>query len=43
MDVLVAGNENEAKLIRLDPIMISIGTSCGVNAESALVIIFHIL
>jgi hypothetical protein len=43
MDVLDTGNENEAKLIRLDPIMISIGTSRGANGESALVIIFHIL
>jgi hypothetical protein len=31
-------NEDEAKLIRLDPMMISIGISLETNADSALVI-----
>jgi hypothetical protein len=33
-------NEYESKLIRLGPIMISIGPSRGANAESALVIFY---
>jgi hypothetical protein len=36
MAFLGSGNENKAKLIRLDPKLISLGTSCGAIAEIAL-------
>jgi hypothetical protein len=42
MDLLDSENENEAELIRLNPIMISIGTSCGTNADSSLVILYQV-
>jgi hypothetical protein len=38
IDFLDSGNENEAKLITSVPILISIGKSCGANAESSLVV-----
>jgi hypothetical protein len=37
-NVLHSGNGNETKLIRLDPIMISFGTSRCSNAENSLFI-----
>jgi hypothetical protein len=40
MDSLDSGNGNKAKLIRMAPIMIYIGTQCGENAKSALFIYF---
>jgi hypothetical protein len=36
MNVLDSENEKQAILIRLDPIMISVGTSCGENPESVI-------
>jgi hypothetical protein len=40
MGFLNSGNEKEVKLLRLDPIKISIGTSRSANAESALFILY---
>lgn len=42
MDYLDSENEDEAKIIILDPIMISFGRSHGSNAASSLVTFYNV-